>query len=152
VTVIRNWKKDFTRDYCTAAFIFYAREGGVNKYVKKLIDQINSKQGPTAGIPDPTAAAALNRETAIRDNAAELADLEAVDKTINILQYISAGREIRQAIEFVYFKDCWREMEKGDIEDRVHVAEIQIPASARQVYRWLKKARQIFAQERGLRV
>jgi len=55
-------------------------------------------------------------------------------------------------VEMVYQKDCWQELEWGDIETRVHYAEIHIPASIRQIYRWLNQVCQEFAKERGLRI
>jgi hypothetical protein len=98
-------------------------------------------------IGSPTEAALIHKEQILRDKAAELADLEAAEKVM----YFS-GKEVRQAVEMVYMKDCWQELEKGDIETRVHFAEIHIPASRRQIYYWLARARREFARERGLRL
>jgi len=42
-------------------------------------------------------------------------------------------------------------MGKGELHDRVIQAVIHIPASERSIYYYLKKARNIFAYERGLR-
>lgn len=55
-------------------------------------------------------------------------------------------------MEIVYFADPKKELEKKDISDRVHKAELGIPTSERSIYSWLKMARGIFARERGLRV
>jgi hypothetical protein len=60
--------------------------------------------------------------------------------------------EWRRAVEIVYFADPQRPLEKGDIEARVHKAEIEIPASRQSVYTWLRRARKLFAIERGLRI
>jgi hypothetical protein len=60
--------------------------------------------------------------------------------------------EQRLAVEIVYFTDARRPLEKGEIEARVHQAELEIPASRSCVYRWLRTARRVFAEERGLRV
>jgi hypothetical protein len=143
--------KDFTRDYCTEAFRFFARVGGRETYLKKLIADLERPKRST-GISKPTEAALVNAEKIIEARQAEFADINAVSKALQILDYCQNGHCIRQVIEFVYFKDCWKDLERGDIESRVHFAEIQIPASRRQIYYWLKKARDSFAEERGLRV
>ena len=142
-------KKDHVRDYCTEMFRFYAKSGSRNKYIKNLIDDLQRSKG--SGICSPTEAALISKESAIADKAAELADIEAVDKVLHALD-VCGHRSILQAIEHVYFKDCWRDLEKGDISDRVHYAELHIPASERQIYYWLRKARRMVASERGLRL
>jgi hypothetical protein len=45
-----------------------------------------------------------------------------------------------------------REPDRGEISERVHTAEIQIPASEKTIYRWLGTARRFFAEFRGLRI
>lgn len=142
-------RKEHTRDYCTEAYRFYARSGGYDKYVKDLVEDIKRNKG--SGICKPTEAEVISKEEVISDKASELADIEAVEKVLRALetcQYTS----VLKAIEMVYFKDCWRDLEKGDIETRVNFAEMHIPASRRQIYYWLKKARKMLAKERGLRV
>lgn len=142
-------RKDHIRDYATEAFRFYAKSGGEDTYIKKLVADIEKQKG--AGICSPTESALISKEKVIEEHAAELADIIAVDKVLYALD-VCEHRSIIQAVEMVYFKDCWRDLEKGDISDRVHQAEIQIPASDRQVYRWLAQARKMVARERGLRV
>lgn len=137
------------RDYSTAAFRFYAKCGSANKYIEKLAADYVKQSG--VGLVNPTEGALIRREQVERDHAAELDDLRAAEKALTVLE-VCAGRYAVQAVEHVYFRDCWRDLEKGDIESRVHYAEINIPASRAQIYRWLAKARRIFANERGLRV
>ena len=134
------------REYATDAFRFLAREGSAEKYIAKIVEDIMRKQRG-AGIASPTEAALIHKEAAIRDKAAELADLEAAEKV-----YSYSSKETRQAIEIVYFADCWRNIERGEIGERIHKAELWIPASERDIYRWLSKARRDFAVERGLRI
>ena len=83
----------------------------------------------------------------MQEYATELADLEAVETTLKI-----CGPDVRRAVETVYFYKPYAELEWGQIKERVHYAEIHMPASERQVYRWLRVARIIFAEERGLRI
>jgi len=142
-------KKDNIRDYTTECFRFYAKSGGRNKYIKNLIEDMQRTKG--SGVCSPTESELIKKEEVISEHAAELADIEAVDKVLYALD-VCEHKSILQAIEMVYFKDCWKDIERGDIQDRVHQAEIHIPASDRQIYRWLAQARKMVARERGLRV
>lgn len=143
-------KKDHIRDYATEAFRFYARTGGARKYIDNLIAQAKREKG--SGIANPTEATLMIKERILAERAAEFADLEAVEKTLHIISALDAGKDMRNAIEIVYFERCWDDLRRGDIQSRVHKAELTIPASERQIYRWLKTARLIFARERGLRL
>lgn len=142
-------KKDHIRDYATEAFRFYARSGGRDKYIKNLVEDLQRQKG--TGACSPTEAALISKEEVIAGKTAELADIEAVDKVLHALD-VCGHRAIIQAIEYVYFTDCWRDIERGDISSRVHHAELHIPASERQIYYWLAKARRMVAVERGLRL
>ena len=79
----------------------------------------------------------------------EIADLDAVEMVIEICQ--RHYPDVYKAVKIVYLNDPGKELEWGDIQRRVHDAELTIPASERQVYYWLRKARLLFAEERGLR-
>ena len=138
-------KRQPYRAYASDAFRFLAREGGKNKYIEKLLDDMR-RSVSKSGVSCPTEATLIHKEQVLRDKAAELFDLEAAEKVL----YCS-NKEIRQAVEMVYQKDCWKELEWGDIEARVHHAEIYLPASRAQIYRWLAQACKEFARERGLR-
>ena len=142
-------KKDHIRDYATEAFRFYAKSGGKEAYIKTLVDDINKSKG--TGICKPTESALVSKEKVIESRAAELADIEAVEKVLSILTKLSQGEYIKKSIELVYFKDCWKDITWGEITERIIKAEIEIPASRAQIYRWLRKARELFAEERGLR-
>jgi hypothetical protein len=139
-------KRQSYREYATEAFRFLGREGSKEKYIEKLIEDLRQSV-KSANIGNPTEAALIHKEQALRDKAAELADLEAAEKVMFLSE-----KEVRQSVEMVYMKDCWAELEKGDIEMRVHAAEIYIPASRAAVYKWLARARRDFARERGLRL
>lgn len=89
----------------------------------------------------------IHKEQIMQERVTELADLEAVETTLKI-----CGPDVRRAVEMVYFYKPYEALEWGDIKDRVHYAEIHIPASESTIYRWLKIARILFAEERGLRV
>jgi hypothetical protein len=146
--------KNHIRDYATEAFRFYARNGkSAEKYKQKIYDEalqeLSKEKG--SGISKPTEAAIMRAETAVNEKVAEIKDMEAVELTMAELN-ASKYRDYVQAIEFVYFKDADKKLQKGDIYNRVHQAEINIPASERTIYNWLSKARKIFAINRGLRI
>ncbi len=85
-------------------------------------------------------------EGILRQKQAELWDILAVEKTMAQLHVWE-----RKAVEMVYFPHAQRDMKKGEISERVQSASVLIPVDERSVYRYLKKARSIFAYERGLR-
>jgi hypothetical protein len=157
--------KDYLKDYATAAFRFYAKNGkSAEEYKKRIHDEaletIKRREVKTKGSGgSPTEAMLIEAERMISDKMAEIKDMEAVEATLrqlevrgsNIYQYV-IGKDIIKAIEYVYFKDADKEIIKGDIYNRVHAAEIDIHASERSIYYWLRQAREIFAIERGLRV
>lgn len=147
--------KDYTRDYATAAFRFYALNNMTAEQYKQKIynaaleDYAQKQKG--SGIGCPTEAAIMRAEQAIDEKLAEISDIEAVQKTIDELR-VKYEYDIINAINIVYFKDPKEELKRGDIQLRVHHAEINIPASERQIYRWLGKARKLFSLNRGLRI
>jgi len=147
-------KKDHIRDYATEAFRYYAflgkphKEDLEKKYYQEALEEYERKQrlGGT-GISKPTEQAIMYAEGILRQKQAELWDILAVEKTLAQLHIWE-----RQAVEIVYFPHAQRDMKKGEIEGRVQQAVIHIPAGRATVFRYLKKARNIFAYERGLRL
>lgn len=146
--------KDYLRDYATAAFRFYAKNGkSAEKYKKKIYDDAledgSIREGKKSGSSSPTEAAIMRAERAVNEKIAEIKDMEAVELT---LAELGANRKhyIIEAIEHVYFSAIDSDID--DIKAKVHTAEMSIPASERSVYYWLRQARKLFAIERGLRV
>lgn len=79
----------------------------------------------------------------------EQADIEAVRKTIKTLE--RGGKEyIVSAIRAIYFQNPKAPLRKGDISARVHKFSLAYPVSEKQAYAWLKYARMICADFRGL--
>lgn len=139
--------KDHIRDYATTAFIFYFQNGPLEKYKEKIIAEIVKNDGPSAGISKPTESALIRAEAELESKISIIQDLEAVEKTL--LQLITQGRgDIVQAIEMVYSTPLTR----GAIINRVIKTAATINTEERTVYRYLKKARKLFAVNRGLRV
>lgn len=148
-------QKDNIRDYAIEAFRYYARCGKVTaeEIKKRIYDEIYAQssreqysRGTTSVYSDSTAYAILQAEQKVSDLKAEIEDILAVEKTI-----AQVDKEVLDVIELVYFADPDKAIGKGEISNRVHKAEIKIYASERSIYMWLKKARLIFARERGLR-
>jgi hypothetical protein len=139
-------KRQSYREYATQAFRFLAQEGSADKYINKLVEDYK-RQARAEGVSSPTEAALMHKERILSEHAAELADLDAAEKAL-----IMCGKDARKAVEMVYQKECWKDLEWGDIETRVHYAEIYIPASRAQIYSWLAKVCREFARERGLRI
>ena len=139
--------KNHIRDYATAAFHFYAKEGGAEKYKKKIFDEamLTQNGGKGSGISNPTEAMIMRAEKAVEDKIAEWSDLEAVEDTLTELR-LDFNFEAIKAIEQVYFAN------DEDIQGKVHKASLEIPASEGMIHYWLRKAREIFAENRGLRV
>lgn len=151
-------KKDHIRDYATEAFRYYAACGcPTSEQVKEQIyTQISERSSrdytEVAAVMSTSSATeygAMAAEDAFERHKAEILDILAVEKALAELRYDPA---VIRAIEMVYFPNPDKELRKGDISDRVHVAELMIPASERTIYYWLKKARKIFARHRGLRI
>jgi len=147
--------KDHIRDYATEAFRFYKSTGGAEPYKNKLRDDSlirSEKTGKSGGISKPTEAQVIRAQNAVDEAVAAIADLEAVARTLDILGGMRNGREILAAVRIVYFTEAEKPLSKGDISIRVHKASLHIPLGERSVYRYLLKARIIFAIERGLRL
>jgi chaperonin cofactor prefoldin len=100
-------------------------------------------------VSDPTVAALIHKEALLQEHASELADMIAVETAIKKLDQKS--NIYYRVLEMVYFKDHQEPLQWGEITRRIHYAEIHIPASDRQIKRWLKEARNTFADARGLR-
>jgi len=145
--------KDYLRDYATAAFRFYARLGRPSHdEIKRAIYNealASSKRelNRINGVCNPTRQAIINAEAAVDQMAGELGDVLAVERALATMR-----PEWIAAVEIVYFADAHCEFERGDILAKIHKAALSIPASERQIFRWLGRARMMFAAERGLRL
>ncbi|MDD3393797.1 MAG: hypothetical protein PHG19_04035 [Anaerotignum sp.] len=147
-------KKDNIRDYATEAFRYYAAcgmktSGELKQQVKERIYEQSKREIFRSGSgthSDNTAYAVMKAEDEILNMQADILDIIAVEKTMRQL-----SKYQRQAVEIVYFVEADKELTRNDISQRVHKAELTIPAEERTIYRWLSRARKIFARERGLR-
>lgn len=151
-------KKDYLRDYATAAFRFYARNGeSADKYKERIYNEaleeiIKRETSVKDGISKPTEAALMAAEAAVNEKIAEIKDMEAVERVLADNSFSWKHRFIVRSIEIVYFQGCDRDITKGDIQNRVTAAAQETYSSERSVYYWLREARDLFAYHRGLRL
>lgn len=150
-------KKDHVRDYATDAFRYYASIGKTFEQVKEEIyqqalEESKKSEIKTNNICSPTELAMMRADKAIIEKKGELEDLLAVEETLKKLPFERNGKEIKEAIELVYFADPTHDLERNDISNRVTNAAMTIHCDTSTIYRYLAKARSLFAENRGLRV
>jgi len=145
-------RKDHVRDYATEAFRYYAKIGKTAEQLKDdigmaILEEKSNRVISTNGLSSPTEYAILKKEQIINSLQAEISDIDAVDKTLHRLD-----RESKRAVQIVYFTDADKDLKRNDISNRVHIASLSIPCGESTVYRMLRKARGVLAEERGLRM
>lgn len=140
-------KKDYTRDYITEAYRLYAAMG------QPRHDDIKRDIYNNALMDNNTnpSAAVAHAEKAVELATPMLLDLLAVERTISLLERGDKSYIIK-AIKAVYFVSPSSPLRKGDISNRVHRLSIDMPASERSIYQWLREARLLCASIRGLRI
>lgn len=136
-------KKDRTRDYATAAFRTYAALG------KPKYEELKSRIYKDALSGRNPQRALLQAEKAVCDKSALLADIMAVNRTLELLEQGGKGHIIA-AVEAVYFVRPEIPITKKVITERVKRVAYEMPAAERSVFYWLREARLLFADIRGL--
>lgn len=146
-----------TRDYLVDCFRLHAGLGGHEQFRRKLeqiksaaVQEQNYVQG-NSGLPMPTEAAMFRMDEATENLQLVLRDLEAVGKTLRILERRNNGAEIMQAIKYIYMAEPDKPLTRGVFKERVRWCEIHIPAAERTIYYWLKTARLQLMAELGMR-
>lgn len=141
-------QKDFTRDYATAAFRFYAQCG--QPTYEQACEIIYREEIKKRSSIDPSISI-VQAEAEVDKQTPALLDLLAVGETITLLER-GGKSHIAAAVRAVYFVNPSEEFRRGDIIGRVHRFAIEYPADERSIYRWLKEARLLCAAIRGLRI
>lgn len=150
-------KKDHIRDYATEAFRFYASIGVSaieyrEKIRKEAIDTVNKRMGKTAKGGSPTEAQLIYADKAVEEKISEIEDLEAIEKTIKEFEAnVFTKAIVLPLIKTVYFIEPNQDLKKGEIRNRVLRACEDLSISESTAYRYLKRARLLFAHNRGLR-
>lgn len=142
----KNRTEDSVKDYATRAFMEYFRHGSPTR--SRIESEIRSRvQKELFGKDPQTVISACGRE--IERSKSFLEDIDAVNKTFAMLS--DADMEyISTAVKAVYFVSKNRLLSCKDIKSRVLAHAMEVPADYRTVYRWLEKARSLFAVNRGL--
>lgn len=148
-------RNDHTRAYAIAAFRFYAVEGSAEGYRQRIwneavADREQRELRGESGTSAPTESAIIHAEAALKAKLGAIADLEAVEKTMHIIAGLWPGNIRARAVKMVYMAEPERKIERGEISERVHEAEIYLHTSERNIWRWLSDACVIFAVERIL--
>lgn len=78
-------------------------------------------------------------------------NIEAVNKTLEYFRSNNKDHVIK-AIESVYFFCPKRVMKKKELTERVIFFSLSYGASERTVFYWLKEARDVFSELRGLKM
>lgn len=150
--------KDNIRDYATEAFRFYSTVNmSAIEYREKIrresIDAITKRQGSSTGDKgSPTEAQLIYADKVVEEKISEIKDLEAVEKVLNECESQGfTGREMKEVIQIVYFTNSDKPIKKGEVRDRVLRACNKLNISESTTYRYLKRARLLFAHNRGLR-
>lgn len=120
-------RKDITRDYAVEMFRLYARMG------KPTYEALSKSISGDYAVNSPV-----------------LLDIKAVEDTIQILEHKNKSYVIA-AVEAVYFAYPNTPLRRNDISYRVYRFALSYPSSESSVWAWLKEARLLCAQQRGLR-
>ena len=129
-------KKDNIRDYAVEAFRKYALLG------KPTIDELKGRIMRSA-TSEAQALCSVNRCIPL------IADIGAVNDTLAKLEEDNK-QHIIKAIEAVYFVCPKSPTKKKEIYDRAVSFGVTYGASERTVFYWLKEARSMFSDFRGL--
>lgn len=141
-------KKDNIRDYATEAFRFWARHGcpTYDEAVERIKHRALNRAFGTA--PEK---ALVYAEAEVEKASAGLCDIKACSQVFRTLD--DTGRElVCEAVRAVYMIEPWRTPKRGELSRRVLAFALKVPLSERQVYQYLKQARDLFAVVRGLRL
>lgn len=146
--------KTHYRDYATEAYRLHARLGSAAAYKRRVLAEALARRaeaGGSAGPGSPTEAAVVRAEAALAETEGTIRDLEAVERAMERIGRMRGGTCILRAVREVYEAEADRPIERGEIARRVDKLSLEMPAGPRSIYRWLGTARQVFAEERGLR-
>ncbi|MGN0791334.1 MAG: hypothetical protein ACI4NL_00630 [Christensenellales bacterium] len=147
--------KTHYRDYATEAFRILALEGSSEKFRERIwneaLDDMERRKERSGSISAPTEAAIMRAQKALDDAKATILDLEAAEFALEALEKMR-GRAAVKAVRAVYMIMPDQPIKRGEIQQRVEVTSVELPADPRTIYHWLSLARSLFAEHRGLRM
>lgn len=135
-------KKDNISDYAIAAFARYAHYD--RRSENELKEYIYHRELLKHDRPDIAVKCA---EEAVGENAALFADIAAVEKTLELMSRCGDPDRLK-AVKAVYVSKAGSA--RREVALRICSIALEIPVAERTVYRWLKEARTVFAEIRGL--
>ena len=138
--------KEWYRDYATHAFMEFSALGYPTRETmeEKIRQDINRR----LAMEEP-GFIVVKADAAVLEREALLQDIDAVNRVL--LQLRRENRDhIADAIREVYFLGVGGKAKKGTLTARVRRFAYEYPANEATVYRWLKKAREMFCEARGL--
>jgi hypothetical protein len=137
-------RKNSVTDYATAAFALYFKYGcrGSEELREYLYHRELLKY-------DQPEIAVKRAETVATEYASLISDVAAVEKTLGLFKQCGDSARYK-AVELVYLQGGANN--RKAISLRVRRAALTIPASERTIYRWLREARTVFAEFRGLTI
>jgi hypothetical protein len=139
-------KKEWYMDYATHAFVIFASLGCPTR--EEFENRIRQDCYNRLALHEPSfIVMKANAEVSSRKPLLE--DIDAVNRVLDILKK-QDKQHIAHAIRDVYFVAPYGKPEHGVIVERVTAYAMKCPASTKAVYAWLKSARLLFAQIRGL--
>lgn len=141
-------RKDNIRDYATEAFRFWARHGCPS--YEEAVERIKRRAINRAFGIDPEKAL-IYAEAEVEKASAGLCDIMACSQVFTTLDDTGRGL-VCEAVRAVYMTEPWKIPKRGELSARVLAFALEIPLSERQVYQYLKQARELFAAVRGLRL
>lgn len=143
-------KKDCIRDYATGAFMRFFNLGCPTRaeYEERIKQDVYQR----LALKEPRIIL-LKAEAEVRSRQPILDDIDAVQKMITLLH--ENGKDyVVDAIRAVYFIPSNKNgrPSRNEIVKRVLYFSSTVPTDERNVYRWLKHARELFAVCRGLSI
>lgn len=144
--------KDNIRDYAVGAFRFYAKLGKptYEEYKRKMYNYAVSVYKDNDLLSETEKE--IKAQKLFQGLKPEIEDIRAVESVMKKLEKNPDAAPLKRIVEIVYFQNPGDKYERSDITYRVHKAEIEAAVSEAGVYRYLKKVRIMFAEERGLRI
>jgi hypothetical protein len=139
-------KKEWYMDYATHAFVRFASLGCPTRdeYEHRIREDCYRR----LAFHEPSfIVSKANAEVSARKPLLE--DIDAVNGVLDILAR-QDKEHISKALKAVYFTHPHGKPDRGEIVERVTAYAMECPASTKSVYQWLKSARLLFAQLRGL--
>lgn len=153
--------KDYTHDYAAAAFMFYAECGcPSDEDVRKMLRGWAEKNHDSVELRNKRRKRRLlTVENLIEEKVSQIeqelacciADIAAVNRTIEAIGELSMGDDKVKCIRYIYFCRGINLNSRGNMSALIRKCAVDTGMNESFIYRSLKQAREIFICKRGLR-